>query len=93
MSSLFDLTGKVAIITGASRGIGEAIAQRMAEAGAKIVIASRKQESLEEVAADLRAHGGGVNLAGRCYPAGDFEDDRSQPDDAASHPRGGRRRI
>lgn len=60
MSSLFDLTGKVAIITGASRGIGEAIAQRMAEAGAKIVIASRKQEALEEVAADLRAHGADV---------------------------------
>lgn len=60
MSSLFDLTGKVAIITGASRGIGEAISQRMAEAGAKLVIASRKQESLEEVAADLRAHGADV---------------------------------
>jgi len=60
MTSLFDLTGKVAIITGASRGIGEAIAVRMAEAGAKIVIASRKQESLDAVAADLRDHGADV---------------------------------
>ncbi len=60
MPSLFDLTGKIAIITGASRGIGEAIAQRMAEAGAKIVIASRKQESLDAVAADLRANGADV---------------------------------
>lgn len=60
MAALFDLTGKVIIITGASRGIGEAIAQRMAEAGAKLVIASRKQESLETVAAQLRATGAEV---------------------------------
>ncbi|MET0274824.1 MAG: SDR family NAD(P)-dependent oxidoreductase, partial [Phenylobacterium sp.] len=39
---LFDLTGKVAIITGSSRGIGRAIAERMAEQGAKVVISSRK---------------------------------------------------
>lgn len=60
MTSLFDLTGKIAIVTGASRGIGEAIAQRLAESGAKIVIASRKQESLDAVAADLRAAGADV---------------------------------
>lgn len=39
---LFDLTGKVAVITGSSRGIGRAIAERMAEQGAKVVISSRK---------------------------------------------------
>lgn len=60
MSSLFDLSGKVAIITGASRGIGESIAQRMAEAGAKIVISSRKQDALDGVAESLRAHGADV---------------------------------
>ena len=48
--SLFDLTGKVAIITGSSRGIGRAIAERMAEQGAKVVISSRKFEACEEVA-------------------------------------------
>jgi NAD(P)-dependent dehydrogenase (short-subunit alcohol dehydrogenase family) len=57
MSGLFDLTGKVAIITGASRGIGLAIAERLAEHGAKVVISSRKQESLDEAAGELRAKG------------------------------------
>ena len=48
---LFDLTGKVAVITGSSRGIGRAIAERMAEQGAKVVISSRKAGPCEEVAA------------------------------------------
>ena len=48
--SLFDLTGKVAIITGSSRGIGRAIAEAMADQGAKVVISSRKAESCQEVA-------------------------------------------
>ena len=58
MSKLFDLTGKVALITGASRGIGEAIAHAYAEAGAKVVLSSRKQEGLDKVAADIKANGG-----------------------------------
>ena len=51
IKKLFDLTGKVAIVTGASKGIGEAMARGMAEFGASVVISSRKQEAVEEVAA------------------------------------------
>lgn len=57
MSSSFDLTGKVAIITGASRGIGRSIAEAYSEAGAKVVLSSRKQEGVDEVAHALRAQG------------------------------------
>jgi len=58
MPSLFDLTGKVAIITGSTKGIGLAIATRMAEHGATVVISSRKADACEKVAATIQAAGG-----------------------------------
>ena len=58
--NLFDLTGKVAVITGSSRGIGRAIAEAMAEQGATVVISSRKAEACQEVADSINAkHGEG----------------------------------
>ncbi len=54
----FDLTGRVAVITGASRGIGRAVAEGFAAVGASVVIASRKAEACEEVAAAIRSSGG-----------------------------------
>jgi NAD(P)-dependent dehydrogenase (short-subunit alcohol dehydrogenase family) len=61
--SLFDLTGKVAIITGSSRGIGRAIAEAMAEQGAKVVISSRKAEVCEEAAQAINdRHGAGTAI-------------------------------
>ncbi len=62
--NLFDLSGQVAIITGSSRGIGRAIAERMAEHGAKVVISSRKLQACEEVVQAINAkHGAGRAIA------------------------------
>lgn len=55
---MFELTGKVAVITGSSKGIGRATAEAMAALGAKVVVSSRKLERCEEVAAAIRARGG-----------------------------------
>jgi NAD(P)-dependent dehydrogenase (short-subunit alcohol dehydrogenase family) len=53
VSNLFDLTGKVALITGSSKGIGRAIAEAMAQHGARVVISSRKAEACEAVAEEI----------------------------------------
>ena len=57
-TKLFDLSGRVALITGASRGIGEATARLLAEQGAHVIVSSRKQEDLDKVAAAIAAAGG-----------------------------------
>src|SRR4029079_966828 len=57
MSNLFDLTGKVALVTGASRGLGQQLARALAGAGADLAITSRTRASLEPFAEEMRALG------------------------------------
>src|SRR5688572_29566617 len=59
IQQLFDLTGKTALVTGGSRGLGLQLAQALGEAGAKIMLSSRKAQDLEEAAAEL--HSGGID--------------------------------
>lgn len=76
----FDLDGKVAIITGASKGIGEAMAHGMAEFGAKVIVSSRKQEAVDAVAENIKANGG--EATGIACHVGDEEQRKALVDKA-----------
>ena len=63
--NLFDLAGKVAIVTGSTKGIGKAMAEALAEHGAKVVITSRKADLCDEIASDIN-NAGGMAIAVPC---------------------------
>ena len=70
--SQFDLDGKVAIVTGSTKGIGRAMVSGLAAAGASIVVSSRKQALCDEVAAEVRAESGGEVMGLACH-VGDWD--------------------
>ena len=72
MGAQFDLTGKVAIVTGSTKGLGRAMAQGLAEAGADVVVSSRKQDLCDQAAAEIAASTGVKTLGLACH-VGDWD--------------------
>lgn len=67
MDAKFDLSGKVVIVTGSTKGLGRAMVDGFADAGAKVVVSSRKQELCDQVAAELTARTGAEVLPLACH--------------------------
>jgi len=72
------LSGQTAIVTGASKGIGEAIATRFAAEGANVVVNSRSPERAEEAAAEIEAEADGGEVVGVAADVSDYEDVRKR---------------
>ena len=72
MDPLFDLTGKVAVVTGSTKGIGRAMVEGLARAGASVVVSSRKQELCDEVAAEVARSTGSATFGLACH-VGEWE--------------------
>jgi len=82
-NDLFDLTGRVALVTGSSRGIGRAIAHQMAARGARVVVSSRKQDACDAVVAEI-TDAGGQAVAIACH-IGKKDELQALVDGAAQH--------
>lgn len=83
VKELFDLKGKVAIVTGSSKGIGKAIAEALAEYGAHVVVSSRSQEAVNAVADEFKAKG--LETIGIACHVGDEEQRKALIDKTVNH--------
>jgi len=84
MDAKFDFSGKVVIVTGSTKGLGRAMVDGFADAGAKVVVSSRKQELCDQVAAELTARTGAEVLPLACH-VGDWDAIGEFVDKVASH--------
>ena len=83
-SKLFDLSGKIAFVSGASRGIGESIVRLLAEHGAHVIVSSRKLDDCSAVAESIRENGGSAE-AMACH-VGNMDDIQAMPADKSKKP-------
>ncbi|MBP7475955.1 MAG: SDR family NAD(P)-dependent oxidoreductase, partial [Pyrinomonadaceae bacterium] len=83
VKELFDLTGKTAIVTGGSRGIGKEMAEALGEAGANLVLCARRREWLDETVAEFAARG--FNAIGKVCDVSKPEEVQAVVDSAMKH--------